>query len=73
MASNCSCCCKRSWIRNDLSTLFNCSSVYLTAITKPHFPECYYSGTNGFWLFLNSVTFVILTVDNSHEYLKIKA
>ncbi|HIY35160.1 MAG TPA: hypothetical protein H9972_00375, partial [Candidatus Paraprevotella stercorigallinarum] len=29
--------------------------------------------TNGFWLFLNSVTSVILTVDNSHEYLKIKA
>ncbi len=52
--------------------LFNCSSVYLTAITKPHFPEWYYSRIIGFLLFLHSVTFVILAVYNSHEYLKIK-
>lgn len=59
----------QNWIRNDLSTLFNCSSVYLTAIIKPHFPECYYSRANGFWLFWNSVTFVVLTVDNFKFYI----
>ena len=50
--------------------VFHCSSVYLTAITEPRFPEWYYSRNGRFSPFLISVTFVILTVDNSHEYLK---